>query len=338
MATKEVTRAEKAPELHVVPVFVVEFDDERSRSRVREAAFISVIVHLLLFIILLLSPKWLPRLHPVVLSTSADMMRDRELTFLDLPKDTQKPTHPPESHVLSDKDRVATSRHPSIDRKTLDELRDNRREGRPGSTAPQAPASPQVASQPPVAPPTPPANQVAKLEGPPVVNRRPTTPDFNVGSTAPGSAIDQAAREAAKTRGGGGFGNAGDYGLGATRGGANLGGDVDILSDTMGFDFAPYLARIRHIIQDHWVSGIPESAYPPMRKHGKVAIDFAILKDGSVAGMKLYGPSGDVALDRAAWGGITGSNPFPPLPSGFPGEYLSIRCRFYYNPERGELR
>jgi TonB family protein len=120
--------------------------------------------------------------------------------------------------------------------------------------------------------------------------------------------------------------------------GANLGGDVDILSDTMGFDFTPYLARIRHIIQDHWMSGIPESAYPPMRKHGKVAIDFAILKDGSVAGMRLYGPSGDVALDRAAWGGVTGSNPFPPLPSGFPGQFLSIRCRFYYNPERGELR
>ena len=73
-------------------------------------------------------------------------------------------------------------------------------------------------------------------------------------------------------------------------------------------------------------------------KRGKVSIEFAILKDGRVAGMKLGGPSGDVALDRAAWGGITGSNPFPPLPADFHGEYLALRFHFYYNPERGELR
>ena len=335
MATSEVSRAEKsAPDLHVVPVFVVEFDDERSRSRLREAAFVSIIVHMMFFIALLLSPKWLPRLSPVQLSSTADMMRNRELTFLDLPHDTQKPSRPTDAHVLSDKDRVATSRHPSIDRKTLDELRDNRREGRPGAPGPQAP--PAMASPP---PPPPPANQLAHLDAPPIANRRPTTPNFSVGSSA-GSEIDRATRAVAESHGvgGGSAGSGGDYGLGRAHNGANLGDNVDILSDTMGFDFTPYLARIRHIIQDHWTSGIPESAYPPLRKHGRVAIDFAILKDGSVAGMKLYGPSGDVALDRAAWGGITGSNPFPPLPSGFPGQFLSIRCRFYYNPERGELR
>ena len=334
MAISEETREQQsAPDLHVVPVFVVEFDDERSRSRLREAAFLSVIVHLVIFIVLLLSPKWMPRLHPVLLSSASDLMRDRELTFLDLPHDTQKPTRPSEAHVLSDKDRVATSRRPSIDRKTLEELRDNRRPGAPGMPGPQG--APGMTAPPPPAP----ANQTAKLESPPAP-RRPTTPNFSAATGAPGSAIDQATRAVAESHGAGGgaAGGGGDYGLGRSVGGANLGGDVDILSDTMGFDFTPYLARIRHIIQDHWMSGIPESAYPPMRKHGRVAIDFAILKDGSIAGMKLYGPSGDVALDRAAWGGITGSNPFPPLPSGFPGQFLSIRCRFYYNPERGELR
>ncbi len=340
MAISELTRKqESAPDLHVVPVFVVEFDDERSRSRLREAAFLSVIVHLVIFIILLLSPKWMPRLHPVLLSSAADLMHNRELTYLDLPHDTQKPTPPREAHVLSDKDRVAMSRRPTIDRKTLEELRDNRRAGTPGIPGPQG-AQPGMTAPPAPPAPAPPANQTAKLENPPLVARRPTTPNFNTGAGAPGSAIDQATRAVAETHGAGGgtAGGGGDYGLGRAVGGANLGGDVDILSDTMGFDFSPYLARIRHIIQDHWMSGIPESAYPPMRKHGRVAIDFAIMKDGSIAGMKLYGPSGDVALDRAAWGGITGSNPFPPLPSGFPGNYLSIRCRFYYNPERGELR
>jgi len=60
-------------------------------------------------------------------------------------------------------------------------------------------------------------------------------------------------------------------------------------------------------------------------------------KDGKVAGMKLTDSSGDVALDRAAWGGITASNPFPPLPSDFGGQYLALRFRFYYNPDKSEL-
>jgi len=69
-----------------------------------------------------------------------------------------------------------------------------------------------------------------------------------------------------------------------------------------------------------------------------VGVDFVIMKDGSVGGMKLTSESGDVALDRAAWGGITASNPFPPLPGEFRGPYLALRFRFYYNPEHGQLR
>jgi TonB family protein len=72
-------------------------------------------------------------------------------------------------------------------------------------------------------------------------------------------------------------------------------------------------------------------------KKGKVAIEFAIMKDGSVAGMRLVSPSGDIALDRAAWGGITGSNPFPPLPSEFSGRYLALRFHFHYNPDKSVL-
>jgi TonB family protein len=81
-------------------------------------------------------------------------------------------------------------------------------------------------------------------------------------------------------------------------------------------------------VRKNWIRLIPES---DQMKKGKLAIEFAITKDGKVAGMKLVGSSGDVALDRAAWGGITASNPFPPLPSEFGGPYLALRFRFYYN-------
>ena len=42
--------------------------------------------------------------------------------------------------------------------------------------------------------------------------------------------------------------------------------------------------------------------------------------------------------DRAAKGGITAVNPFQPLPATFRGEYLALRFRFLYNPDRNQLR
>ena len=118
---------------------------------------------------------------------------------------------------------------------------------------------------------------------------------------------------------------------------AHIRSDMDILSDTMGVDFGPYLSRVLHDVRVNWYNLIPEVARAPLMKRGKVAIEFAILKNGQIAGLKLTGPSGDVSLDRAAWGGITGSNPFPPLPAEFRGQYLALRFYFYYNPDRNEL-
>jgi hypothetical protein len=48
---------------------------------------------------------------------------------------------------------------------------------------------------------------------------------------------------------------------------------------------------------------------------------------------------GDAKLDRAAWGSITASTPFPPLPKAFSGEELRLAFYFYYNspPEMSQF-
>jgi TonB family protein len=107
-------------------------------------------------------------------------------------------------------------------------------------------------------------------------------------------------------------------------------GAVEILTDTQGVDFAPYVARILSDIRANWYASIPESTW---MKKGTVVIEFAIKKNGDIAGMKMIDFSGDVTLDRAAWGGITGSKPLPPLPPEFKGEYLALRFHFLYNPD-----
>jgi TonB family protein len=143
----------------------------------------------------------------------------------------------------------------------------------------------------------------------------------------PGEAIQQATRDAAARRASTTRGD--EFGLGVGAHGRQMGG-VEILSDTEGVDFGPYVARVLNDVKENWWRLIPKS---DVGKKGKLAIEFAITKDGKVAGMKLIDSSGDVSLDRAAWGGITASNPLPPLPINFGGQYLALRFRFYYNPD-----
>jgi TonB family protein len=113
-------------------------------------------------------------------------------------------------------------------------------------------------------------------------------------------------------------------------------GDVEILSDRMGFDFGPYLRRVTDAIRTNWYRFVPNSAKAPAMKRGKVAIEFAILKDGRIAGLQVVASSGDDALDRAAWAGISESSPCAPLPAEFRGKYLQLRFKFFYNPEKTE--
>lgn len=111
-------------------------------------------------------------------------------------------------------------------------------------------------------------------------------------------------------------------------------GALDILSNTYGIDFAPYLQSLLKEVRKNWYSLIPAS---DQMKKGKLAIEFAITKDGKIADMKLVATSGDNQLDRYAWGSIAALNPFPSLPKEFPDPYLLLRLRYYYNPDKSDL-
>jgi prolyl oligopeptidase len=113
---------------------------------------------------------------------------------------------------------------------------------------------------------------------------------------------------------------------------------IEILSDTKGVNFVPYMKRLRLSVQNHWNALIPESAQFPQMKKGLVVIEFAIAKDGKVQGMKLVSGSDDIALDRAAWGAIIDASPLPTLPAEFAGDSLKIRTRFFYNPDGPDLQ
>ena len=328
-----------------VPHLLIQLQDDLSRARKREALWLSVILHLFVIILLWNSERLMMLLphRTVDLAITANANQPKDATFLELPPDAQKLTRRHDAKVLSDKDRIATSKAPQINREELKKILQSAHPGRPGEDVQQPPAQGQpqqnqsAQNQPPPAPaensqPSAPAtDQSAQLRLPP--QNRPQ-PNFNASMTA-GSAIEQAARAAAESRGHYGRGDGGDYGLSQGRSGAKALDQAEILTDTMGVDFGPYLTRIVQIVRQNWYSLMPPSVYPPILKQGKLAIEFVILKDGKVSGMTVHTTSGDVALDRAAWGSITASTPFPPLPKEFPGQILGLRFYYFYNLEPG---
>jgi TonB family protein len=327
-------------EINEAPTLLIKLQDDLSEARRREAFWISVVVHLIV-VLLIVNSQRLAGLLPrqTVVAVSPALTNQKDLTFLELPPDEQKVSKRPDTNIQSDKDRIATSHAPQLDRQELKKILDASRPGRPGPSGQETPQpqpaeaatqnpAPQPSAPPPSAPPV-----TAKLQTPPAA----TAKSVFGSALSARSNIEQATRAVAANRGGYG-GDSGDYGLGTGRKPTATMGPLEVLTDTMGVDFGPYLQRVLHVVRENWYGLIPESARAPIMKRGKVMIEFAILKNGTVAGMKLISTSGDVALDRGAWGGITASNPFPPLPNEFGGQYLGLRFAFYYNPDKADLQ
>lgn len=312
-------------QMHDFPTLLIQAQDELSRSRKREAFWISLFAHSLLLLLILHPPDfakyWFKRSVMLVKPVA-----NRELTFVEAPPDNLKVKRP-DTDKISDKNRIASSKQPRLDRDQLKKILDTSRAGRPGPAAPPVQQQPQPqamaqAAQPQEQQPAPPpANQTAKLQQPPVNPRA----LFNSGPMSASRVIQQAANAAAATRGRY-PGDEGDLGLGQRQLNARMG--PEILSDTMGVDFGPYLEIIKREVRRNWIPLIPESV---LFKKGVVSLQFAILRNGQVAGLQYVSGSGDVSLDRAAYGSITGSTPFPPLPGEFTGPNLTLRFTYYYN-------
>src|SRR5215471_20772744 len=124
-----------------VPQLLLHLQDDLTRARRREAAWLSVIVHLFVIILFVNQPRledFYRRvfLHqqPVMRVSMQDLMKKKELTYLELPPDLQKLTERPKTNIISDKDRVATSKTPPLDAKELRKII-----SRPGAPGPKMP-------------------------------------------------------------------------------------------------------------------------------------------------------------------------------------------------------
>lgn len=317
---------------------LLELRDQRRSAKRREAAFLSIIVHLCLIVLLLLSPKIFGTV-PVPLRSPQQQLQPDQLTYLEMPKDliTPKPKKPAPAKALSDQDRTFT--HPAPVTNSISAPFTAPRPAAeigtppPGQPAPRPPAP---ATAPPAAAPKPAPKAATADNGLRLLDVPKPIPQpklqLNLGAAEQlQNAIASAAREGAQRSPGleemgplpappSGNPNAAP---------GQTGNGVQILTNTQGVDFDPYLRRIVEIVRRNWYAVMPETVY--LGTKGRVVVIFNINANGTVPGLKPVSLSGTDSLDHAAEASISASNPFPPLPSQFHGPSITLQFSFYYN-------
>ncbi|MGD0732294.1 MAG: energy transducer TonB [Terracidiphilus sp.] len=303
---------------HELLEMIGELEDERRWARLREGVWIAILFHLALLSAVTWIPKYVFKV-PQVMDKSKANLEHKDFTYIDSPPE---PRIKPQPKVVI---KPVPQEQPRVDKKTLEAM--NRATPPTPSPAP----APQPAAPAPTQPsqPIPPSSQ-SQLEAPRPA-AVPARPNFAMGSQNPADQLRDAMRGASRNPGAGGIGNLGSGGGLARHPGAGTGG-IEILSDTQGVDFRNWLQRWHYETERTWDPLIPDEVNPPILKSGQVMIHFKVLPNGRLmdGSMILEGSSGDTALDRAAWGALTGSN-YPPLPRDFHGPYLELRALFMYN-------
>ncbi len=110
-------------------------------------------------------------------------------------------------------------------------------------------------------------------------------------------------------------------------------GRLEVVSDTMGVEFGPYLhMNLRSRIRENWQAAVSQQKLPLPTERKMLVAEFTILKDGTLDGLKLAESSGDAELDHTGLDGVTHSAPFPALPDEFKGQSIRVRCALFYNP------
>ena len=335
-------------------LLILRFEDEKATHRRREAYLTSLVLHLLLVIFILVSPKLFSNNNEKLLSrrnlTALD--ESKQLGLLALDKDYQKLLQKPKSPLHSDKVRISQGKPPAVDPKELQAPHPVKKAQVPEQSSPPStpkPASPTLALPPPPTSssaaggqrPSQPGEtetegkQVAQLQSP-----QPPGPSAGTASRSlreiseslesPGFSVQSAIEKARQS---------GSYGQGGQSGNSihnfdrrNPDFSVEqpaIISDTQGVDFSPWLHLIYYRVRDNWYSVVPELIRT--RTKGKVVLIFDIRNNGRIDNMEVLRSSGLSPYDRAAVSSIKLSEPFPSFPPAFKGELITVQFTYLYN-------
>jgi len=328
------------------------FEDDKASHRRREAYLASLILHLLLIIFILVSPKILTRTDEKLLvrSTPAGLEDSKPLGLLALSQDYQKYVQKSKTPPLPDKDHTIKAKSPGLEVKKLHAPYPEK--NTPGPVRSPSPGLSKFEPTPPAVSPSPltpnvtggqPSSRSDETEvkqdstlqstQPSGASARPTPRslrEINESLESPGFSIQSAIEKARQS---GNYGQGGAGGI-STHNFDHRNPDFSveqpaIVSDTQGVDFSPWLHLIYYRVRDNWFSVIPELIRT--RTKGKVVLIFDVRNNGRIDNLEVLRSSGLSPYDRAAISSVKLSEPFPGFPAAFKGELITVQLTYVYN-------
>ena len=97
--------------------------------------------------------------------------------------------------------------------------------------------------------------------------------------------------------------------------------------DIENFEFSYYLLAVRNKVSSNWS---PPAGIGTQTTRARTVVYFRILRNGKVGDVRTEAQSGIGLFDQSALRAVLRSEPFPPLPGGFPGASLGVHFGFEY--------
>jgi TonB family protein len=295
-----------------------------------EVVLLSIIFHLVMVIVILLSPKWFPRLFAPSRPSFVVQQPEEQTRFVFVqPRKDVKARKAPDRAEASDQDRLAqapqrapnpTNPLPYMRGNTPERVERVDRQAPRGQGPAPDPAAGQQAQNtrppdsPSAPPPIPESQSALQL---PNASRSAAENGANGRSATAGGQLGEALRNLQRYVQRDGFDN-------QQGGGGQFGPEIQF--DTKGVEFGPWIRRFIAQVKRNWF--IP---YAAMSMKGHVVITFNVHKDGSITDLTVVGPCPIDAFNNAAFGALAGSNPTQPLPPEYPSEKAFFTVTFFYN-------
>jgi len=267
---------------------------------VREGVLMSIIVHLAMVVVVLLSPKLFHVVVPV--EPLPPVTTQVEFVTPDVLKDVPAPPKP--RAPLSDLDRRATT----IEKAPVPE---NSMPVSRGDSPEKAQAAP---PEPPPLPPAPPPPAAL----PDVASKITFNPAPPPAPPSSSNAIGDALRHIDRYTNGQTFSN--------NKGGDQQQQSADIQFDSKGVDFGSWIRRFRAQVYRNWY--VPQAA---QLMSGHVVLQFYVHKNGTITDLKIVEPSKIESFTLSSFNAIKLSNPTAALPAEYPDEAMLMTVKFFYN-------
>jgi TonB family protein len=270
----------------------------------REGVLLSLLFHALLVIGWLVMPE-IQAADPVAV---VPQPQQESVRFVHMMPRVELPKPPPPQAEHSDLDRRAASPAAPVPENTRPFSRGNTPEKVVGAPEEKR-AGPETSPPAPAPVPTPPSSTTVPGFATKVTPETPVRPN--------GGSLGQSLRNLQQF--------VQDQNFDNQRGG-QADPNADIQFDSKGVEFGPWLRRFVAQVKRNWF--VPQAAWT---LRGRVVITFYVLRNGTIADIRVVKPSPIESFNTAAFNSLKLSNPTLPLPAEYPDDRAFFTVTFHYN-------